>query len=142
MFHAMLTCQPAVRMGPLHIRRFQRTELRDARLLFYGAGSSALGVADSITAFMRAKEGMSWEEARRCIYMVDSKGECRGSPCSLLCFAQTLRHWRYRAACCLRAAHLALARRVSSSRAPPTSRPHHHHARGRAGRAQEAICAG
>jgi malic enzyme len=54
--------------------RFQKTELRDARLLFYGAGSSAVGVADSIASYMRAKAEMSWEEARGRIYMVDSKG--------------------------------------------------------------------
>ena len=63
---------------PLSARRFQKTELQDARVVFYGAGSSAVGVADSIATFMEHKAGISWEEARKRIYMVDSKGGWAG----------------------------------------------------------------
>ncbi|EFN55561.1 hypothetical protein CHLNCDRAFT_35453 [Chlorella variabilis] len=63
-----------VTSGFVNGMKFQKTELQDARVVFYGAGSSAVGVADSIATFMEHKAGISWEEARKRIYMVDSKG--------------------------------------------------------------------
>ena len=50
--------------------RFQKTPLDEARVVFYGAGSSAVGVADQIATYMQQKAGISNEEARRRIFMV------------------------------------------------------------------------
>uniref|UniRef100_A0A1D1ZWR8 Malic enzyme n=1 Tax=Auxenochlorella protothecoides TaxID=3075 RepID=A0A1D1ZWR8_AUXPR len=63
-----------VTSGFINGMKYQGTRLRDARVVFYGAGSSAVGVAKSIVTYMHKTEGISEEEARACIYMVDSKG--------------------------------------------------------------------
>lgn len=55
------------------ITEYQETSLAEARVVFYGAGSSAVGVADQICTFMRQRAGISHEEARARIFMVDSK---------------------------------------------------------------------
>lgn len=51
-----------VTAGFINGMKLQRTELRDARIVFYGAGSSAVGVANSIVmhmvqVWMRGGEG-------------------------------------------------------------------------------------
>jgi malic enzyme len=51
----------------------QGTELHDARIIMYGAGSSAVGVALVLRQALE-RAGLSAAEARRRIYMVDSKG--------------------------------------------------------------------
>lgn len=63
-----------VTAGFVNGMKYQKTDLKDARVVFYGAGSSAVGVADSIATYMQHKADISWEEARKRIYMVDSKG--------------------------------------------------------------------
>ena len=63
-----------VTSGFVNGMKAQGTDLRDARVVFYGAGSSAVGVAKSIVTFMQQRAGISEEEAKRGIYMVDSKG--------------------------------------------------------------------
>ncbi|CAO1622504.1 unnamed protein product [Sympodiomycopsis kandeliae] len=47
--------------------------LSDQRILFFGAGSAGVGVGKQLLAFFR-KQGMSEDEARRRIWLVDSKG--------------------------------------------------------------------
>lgn len=47
--------------------------LEDQRILFLGAGSAGVGVAKQLLAFFRL-QGMSEDEARRRIYLVDSQG--------------------------------------------------------------------
>lgn len=47
--------------------------LEDQRILFLGAGSAGVGVANQLLAFFRL-QGMSEEEARRRIWLVDSQG--------------------------------------------------------------------
>eukprot|EP01027_Heterolobosea_sp_BB2_P014898 GEZU01021367.1.p1 GENE.GEZU01021367.1~~GEZU01021367.1.p1 ORF type:complete len:526 (+),score=230.69 GEZU01021367.1:92-1669(+) len=47
--------------------------LKDHRLVFLGAGSAGIGVADQIVAWM-VEEGLTLEEARSAFYFVDSKG--------------------------------------------------------------------
>ncbi len=44
------------------------------RVVFQGAGSAARGIADQIVVAMMEQDGLSLEQARRRIWMVDSKG--------------------------------------------------------------------
>jgi malic enzyme len=46
--------------------------LRDQRILFFGAGSSGVGVAETICKYFE-KQGMSEDEARKMFWLVDSK---------------------------------------------------------------------
>ena len=43
----------------------QGTELKDARIVFFGAGSSAVGVAKSIASVIELKGGVSAEDAKK-----------------------------------------------------------------------------
>lgn len=45
--------------------KLQGTEYKDARILFYGAGSSAVGVALAIETMMQTNGGLSKEEAQQ-----------------------------------------------------------------------------
>ncbi|KAL9554631.1 hypothetical protein PS6_003313 [Mucor atramentarius] len=47
---------------------------KDHRIVFYGAGSAAIGVARQIQEYFQAEFGMTEEEARRVFWIVDSKG--------------------------------------------------------------------
>lgn len=46
---------------------------KDHRIVFYGAGSAAIGVARQIQEYFQAEFGMTEEEARRVFWIVDSK---------------------------------------------------------------------
>jgi len=63
-----------VTTGFINGMKAQGTELKDARVVFFGAGSSAVGVAQSIASYIELKGGVSAEEAKKAIYMLDSKG--------------------------------------------------------------------
>jgi len=52
----------------------QGTKAEDVRIVFFGAGSSALGVATSLASYLHLKGGVSEEAAKKAIYMVDTKG--------------------------------------------------------------------
>lgn len=47
--------------------------LSSHRILFFGAGSAGVGVAMQLMSFFTL-QGLSKEEARRCIWLVDSQG--------------------------------------------------------------------
>lgn len=47
---------------------------KEHRIVFFGAGSSAIGVAKQILAYFTREHGMSEEEAKKLFYLVDSKG--------------------------------------------------------------------
>lgn len=49
------------------------TPIADQRSVFLGAGSAGVGVAKQLVQFFM-KEGLSEEQARRCFWLVDSKG--------------------------------------------------------------------
>lgn len=58
------------------IRRVQQeshVDPRDHRIVFYGAGSAAIGVARQIQTYFEAELGMTEEEARKVFWIVDSK---------------------------------------------------------------------
>lgn len=64
----------AVALGAiLAALRVARSPLREQQIVFVGAGSASVGVADCLCAAMVA-EGLSAEEARSCIWMVDRDG--------------------------------------------------------------------
>jgi malic enzyme len=46
----------------------QGTELKDARIVFFGAGSSAVGVAKSIASVIELKGGVSAEDAKKVLH--------------------------------------------------------------------------
>ncbi|CAO3639194.1 unnamed protein product [Cunninghamella echinulata] len=47
---------------------------KDHRIVFFGAGSSAIGVGKQIQAYLMHQYGMTEEEAKKVFYYVDSKG--------------------------------------------------------------------
>ena len=49
-------------------------KLSDQRIVFFGAGSAAVGIADMICAGIAEEHNMTHEEARRLVWMVDSHG--------------------------------------------------------------------
>lgn len=59
--------------GVLASERITGTALKDERIMFLGAGSAATGIADLMVKAMQEK-GVSEEEARKRISLVDSKG--------------------------------------------------------------------
>jgi malate dehydrogenase (oxaloacetate-decarboxylating)(NADP+) len=48
--------------------------IRDHRLVFYGAGSAAIGVANQIREYLQLQYGISEQDARNMFYVCDSKG--------------------------------------------------------------------
>ena len=60
--------------GVLSALRITGGKLGDQRVLFLGAGSAARGIADTLVAGMMEAGGLSLEQARRRIWMLDSKG--------------------------------------------------------------------
>lgn len=64
----------AVVLGGI-INAVKRTGIppRDHRAVFLGAGSAGVGVAKQIVEYF-VKEGLTEDEARRCFYLVDTKG--------------------------------------------------------------------
>ena len=66
--------------GIMAALRITGVPLRDQRLMFAGAGASSQGIADLFVAAL-AEEGLTANEARRRVWMVDSRGlVSRGRP--------------------------------------------------------------
>jgi malate dehydrogenase (oxaloacetate-decarboxylating) len=59
--------------GLLTAMEMTRSKLREQRIVMLGAGSAALGISDQIVAAMMG-EGLSENEARSAIWLVDSQG--------------------------------------------------------------------
>jgi malate dehydrogenase (oxaloacetate-decarboxylating)(NADP+) len=60
--------------GLLAAMRKLDAKLSDQRIVFFGAGSAAVGIADMICAGIAEEHNMTHEEARRLVWMVDSHG--------------------------------------------------------------------
>ena len=69
--HALLS---HISIPSLSLSLSQGTPLSDARVVFFGAGSSAVGVAATIVAAIAAETGEDPADVRRRVWMVDSKG--------------------------------------------------------------------
>ncbi|BDA50170.1 NADP-dependent malic enzyme [Coccomyxa sp. Obi] len=63
-----------VTAGFINGMKAQGTPLKDARIVFYGAGSSAVGVATMIAQLLVKECGLTFDKAKKHIWMVDSKG--------------------------------------------------------------------
>ena len=59
--------------GILAALRLKGEHLADQRILFFGAGSAGIGIADLLTLVM-VQDGLSLDEARRRCWLFDSKG--------------------------------------------------------------------
>ncbi len=60
--------------GLLGGMRMKGEKLADQRIIFYGAGSAAVGIADMIVAGIVEESGMSEEDARKLFWLLDSQG--------------------------------------------------------------------
>ena len=60
--------------GLLAAMRIRSEHLSDQRIVFCGAGSAAVGIADMICAGIADEHSMSTEEARKLVWMCDSRG--------------------------------------------------------------------
>jgi len=60
--------------GLVAAMRIRREHLSDQRIVFFGAGSAAVGIADTICAGIADEHSLSTEEARKLVWMVDSRG--------------------------------------------------------------------
>ena len=60
--------------GFLNCVKVTKVPIGNHKIVFYGAGSAAIGVADQIVSVMADEEGVSEEDARKRFYFVDSKG--------------------------------------------------------------------
>ncbi|KRX64591.1 NADP-dependent malic enzyme, mitochondrial, partial [Trichinella sp. T9] len=59
--------------GLISAAKMTKKSLKDHRVLFYGAGEAAVGIA-KLTCLAMSNEGIPFEEAKKNIWMVDSKG--------------------------------------------------------------------
>jgi malate dehydrogenase (oxaloacetate-decarboxylating)(NADP+) len=60
--------------GLMAAMRIRKEHLSDQRIVFCGAGSAAVGIADMICAGIADEHSLTAEQARRLVWMVDSKG--------------------------------------------------------------------
>jgi malate dehydrogenase (oxaloacetate-decarboxylating)(NADP+) len=60
--------------GLLGAMRIRQEALSDQRIVFYGAGSAAIGIADMICAGMMEESGLTEAEARQRFWLLDSHG--------------------------------------------------------------------
>ena len=60
--------------GVIGAMRMLREKLSEQKIVFYGAGSAGIGVADMIVAGMMEEGNLTAEEARKNFWFIDSKG--------------------------------------------------------------------
>jgi len=60
--------------GLLAAMRVKKEHLSDQRIVFCGAGSAAVGIADMICAGIADEHSMTMDQARKLVWMCDSKG--------------------------------------------------------------------
>ncbi len=54
--------------------RVAKQKLADQKILFYGAGEASIGIAQLVCMAMEKEGGVTYEEAKKKIWMIDSKG--------------------------------------------------------------------
>ncbi len=62
--------------------RMTGKSLREQRLVFFGAGSAAIGVADAVVRLFMEDGRLSLEEARQHVWLIDSKVRASSTSCS------------------------------------------------------------
>jgi malate dehydrogenase (oxaloacetate-decarboxylating)(NADP+) len=60
--------------GLIAAMRIKKEHLSDQRIVFCGAGSAAVGIADMICAGIADEHSLTTDQARRLVWMVDSRG--------------------------------------------------------------------
>ncbi len=60
--------------GLLGAMRITKQQLSDQRIIFFGAGSASVGIADMICAGICEESGLSLEQAQERIWLMDSRG--------------------------------------------------------------------
>ncbi len=60
--------------GLLGGMRMKKEKLSEQRIIFYGAGSAAVGIADTIVAGIMEESGMTAAESRKLFWLLDSLG--------------------------------------------------------------------
>jgi len=60
--------------GLIAAMRVRKEQLSDQRIVFCGAGSAAVGIADMICAGIADEHSLTTEQARNLVWMVDSRG--------------------------------------------------------------------
>ncbi len=60
--------------GMLTAMRHLNAKLKDQRIVFFGAGSAAVGIAEMICAGMCEESGITLEQARERFWLIDSQG--------------------------------------------------------------------
>ena len=63
-----------VSAGFINGLKVQGTNFKDVRIVFYGAGSSAVGVATMLASLIQTEGGLSKDDAFKAIYLVDTRG--------------------------------------------------------------------
>lgn len=94
--------------GVIAAMRFKGERLQDQTILFFGAGSAGIGIADLLCTVI-AEEGITLEEARKRVWLVDSKGLVESTRTEL---SEGKQNYAHEHACCI-----TLAEAVRSTKA-------------------------
>jgi malate dehydrogenase (oxaloacetate-decarboxylating)(NADP+) len=77
--------------GMINATRIKRTQLKDEKYLFLGAGSAAIGLADLLSSAM-VQEGLTLQEAQSRIYLFDINGLLQSERTDLVDFQKPYAH--------------------------------------------------
>ncbi|MGF3145810.1 oxaloacetate-decarboxylating malate dehydrogenase, partial [Cronobacter sakazakii] len=90
-FNLHIHATPAVTLGTqIAASRAAGSQLSEQKIVFLGAGSAGCGIAEQIIAWMRTEGGLSDEQARARVFMVDRFGLLTDNMPNLLSFQSKL----------------------------------------------------